>query len=122
MDRYTHTYRGQLSAALDVLPDLSQPAEKMIRATGTAGAVGSDCGNLLNRLSPSLSLGGGDKWRSVALCGDNANNTSVMASNVNHAISSGKEGFLTDKGASDTLNPSTRRGGRVVERAGLENQ
>ena len=58
MDRYTHLYAGNLSAALDVLPDLSAPARQTVVATGTDDAMLPDCGDLLNRLSPSLSLDG----------------------------------------------------------------
>ncbi len=49
MDRYTHSYRGDLSAALDVLPDLSAPTRQLTVATGTEGAT--------IRLSPGLSPG-----------------------------------------------------------------
>jgi integrase len=39
MDRYSHTFRGQLSSALDVLPDLSSPQEQPLRPTGTTDAT-----------------------------------------------------------------------------------
>ena len=39
MDRYTHVYRGELSKALDVLPDLSiAPETNVAKATGTDDA------------------------------------------------------------------------------------
>lgn len=38
MDRYTHTSRGKLSAAVDALPDLSQSDQDQARATGTDDA------------------------------------------------------------------------------------
>ncbi len=38
MDRYTHSYRGEESEALAVLPDLSRPAQQQVRATGTEDA------------------------------------------------------------------------------------
>jgi integrase len=39
MDRYTHVRREDFGAALDVLPDLSQPAIELPRATGTLGCL-----------------------------------------------------------------------------------
>jgi hypothetical protein len=45
MDRYTHQYGGELSAALSVLPDLT-PAARTIRATGTADVRAVDAGNI----------------------------------------------------------------------------
>jgi len=41
MDRYSHTYRGEAAAALNVLPDLSSPARQSqaMAATGTEGAA-----------------------------------------------------------------------------------
>ncbi len=41
MDRYTHTYRGEESAALDALPDLSITEPMEISATGTTDAIPS---------------------------------------------------------------------------------
>src|SRR5438128_823642 len=38
MDRYTHTLVGEQSEALNALPDLSQPAQQTLRATGTDDA------------------------------------------------------------------------------------
>ena len=37
MDRYTHLQDGNLSDALDVLPDLNDPNQQAQRATGTDG-------------------------------------------------------------------------------------
>ena len=39
MDRYTHTYHGDQVAAIQGLPDLSQPSTQAMRATGTNDAV-----------------------------------------------------------------------------------
>ena len=33
--RYTHQYAGNLTAALDLLPDLSRPTPEAAKATGT---------------------------------------------------------------------------------------
>jgi len=38
MDCYTHTARGELSAALDILPDVTTIVAESARATGTNGA------------------------------------------------------------------------------------
>ena len=38
MDRYSHSYHGEQSAALEVLPDLSRPTRESVRATGTDDA------------------------------------------------------------------------------------
>jgi integrase len=38
MDRYSHSLMGEQAAALDMLPDLSQPTRQAIRATGTEDA------------------------------------------------------------------------------------
>jgi integrase len=55
MDRYSHVYRDDLTAALDALPDLSQPLFYTCTATGTD--------DLAARLSPPLSPVG-DRRRS----------------------------------------------------------
>ena len=51
MDRYSHVYRGELTTALDSLPDLSHPGTDKAKATGTDNvSVASE-----NCLSPDLS-------------------------------------------------------------------
>jgi integrase len=42
MDRYTHTYRGDLADALNVLPDLSSVSGQKLRATGTENSKPDD--------------------------------------------------------------------------------
>ena len=52
MDRYTHSYRGEQSAALEVLPDLSESSRQEARATGTDDAQAGS-GNLADYLAQS---------------------------------------------------------------------
>jgi integrase len=63
LDRYSHTYQGETSAALKVLPDLNQSAQKASQATGTSGEIGAP--EPSKSLSPSLSLEGGIQANSV---------------------------------------------------------
>ncbi len=64
MDRYSHSYHGEQSAALAVLPDLSESSRQAARATGTddAGPVGK---NLADYLAPNGQRGA----TSVGACG-----------------------------------------------------
>jgi len=74
MDRYTHLYAGNLSAALDVLPDLSAPARQTVVATGTDGRmVGENppCQNAVNPVSPPVSLKGAALSSLAESCGVN---------------------------------------------------
>jgi len=59
MDRYTHLYAGDMSAALDALPDLSASIGQAQRATGTHDEAAG------NSLSPSLSPKGEFRRSSV---------------------------------------------------------
>jgi hypothetical protein len=54
MDRYTHLYQGNLSAALNALPDLSTPLKQMQVATGTDGAAAQASDPRLARFSAHL--------------------------------------------------------------------
>lgn len=63
MDRYSHTYHGETSAALAVLPDLSQPIPHAAEATGTDGKRTDQQPS--ENLSPRLSLEGGIQANSV---------------------------------------------------------
>ena len=56
MDRYTHSYQGEHSAALAVLPDLSRPSRQAARATGTDDARAGQK-NLADYLAPNEQRG-----------------------------------------------------------------
>jgi len=59
LDRYTHQYAGNLTAALNVLPDLSSPTPKAGKMTGTDGrTVGENppYQNAVFPVSPPVSL------------------------------------------------------------------
>ena len=68
MDRYSHTYRGEATAGLDLLPDLSVPAREIETMTGTDRGIPPDCEQSPNRLSPGLSLDGA-VGKSLVQCG-----------------------------------------------------
>ena len=56
MDRYSHSYRGDQSAALTVLPDSSEQAANVARATGTEDAKPAEK-NLASCLAPKQRFG-----------------------------------------------------------------
>ena len=70
MDRYTHAYQGEQTAALAALPDLSQSARKAARATGTddARATGKNLAENLaqNQRRESVQKGAGGRETRVA--------------------------------------------------------
>ena len=89
MDRYTHGYSGDLTAALDALPDLSIPAQTVIVATGT------DCKQLSDiSLSPDLSPNSGV---SKSLMESDGVNGAALASGVTHGRISTNAGFPEGK-------------------------
>ncbi|MCY2952692.1 MAG: site-specific integrase [Planctomycetota bacterium] len=72
MDRYSHTYRGEAAAALSVLPDLSSPTSQTEKMTGTDGRLAGEnpsCQNLVNPVSPPVSLEGAVSSSLVESCG-----------------------------------------------------
>ncbi|MCY2952643.1 MAG: hypothetical protein NTU53_11825 [Planctomycetota bacterium] len=72
MDRYTHQYAGNLTAALNVLPDLSKPENNHVAATGTDGrTVGRNpsCQHPVFPVSPPVSLEGAVSSSLVESCG-----------------------------------------------------
>jgi len=72
MDRYTHQYAGNLTAALDLLPDLSRPTPEAAKATGTDDRlVGENpsCQNPVFPVSPPVSLEGAVSSSLVESCG-----------------------------------------------------
>jgi len=106
MDRYTHLYAGNLTSALNVLPDLSAPTRQAAAATGTDGKSAQ------NRLSPDLSLSG-EFPRSSVQSGEVKSDT--VPSRGTPGKTEGNPGFA---GGNDV----SWRGGRVVECAGFENR
>jgi hypothetical protein len=116
MDRYTHLYAGNLASALDVLPDLSNSSRETARATGTDGNAATI------RLSPGLSL---SSEVGKSLVESDAVNFATMTDAPileNTANFSEKTLILTREDASATLCGHSRRSGRVVDCAGLENR
>ena len=107
MDRYAHIQgAGDMIAALGVLPDLSASVR------GAAVETGSDEKTRAIRLSPDLSLNGANRRISVESGGVK---TDAVASRE----------LLGKTGQNDGIsghNEASRRSGRVVECAGLENR
>ena len=106
MDRYTHLYAGNLAAALDVLPDLSAPIRTAAKATGTDGKTHE------NHLSPGLSLRSESEQSSNESSGVNSHAVPSREMLGNAEVKSGCSGHQS----------VSRRSGRVVECAGLENR
>jgi len=121
MDRYTHQYAGNLTAALNVLPDLSTPTNEVAKATGTDGENPS-CQHPVFPVSPPVSLEGAVSSSLVECCGVNTPNVANATTGVTNAEMPENTRFLTPQGASDILTASFGRGDRVVECAGLENR
>jgi integrase len=117
MDRYTHLYQGNLSAALDVLPDLSQPTKQMQAATGTDAAPANAGDPRLARFLAHFDGGSGDR-RSRGGLNQNASKDSKAARN--HSETAGNSDVLTDFPASTMVMADSRRSGRAAECAGLE--
>ena len=72
MDRYSHTYRGEAAAALNVLPDLSSPTSQTEKMTGTDGRLMGEnpsCQNPVFPVSPPVSLEGAVSSSLVESCG-----------------------------------------------------
>jgi hypothetical protein len=67
LDRYSHTYQGEASAALGVLPDLTQSARKAAKGTGTDAEIKAQSQS--ETLSPDLSPKGGIQANSVESSG-----------------------------------------------------
>lgn len=110
MDRYSHVVRGDQTAALGVLPDLSGPARQQARATGTDNARATapdadprlaDCLAQNGRRTPIVVEASGRQ----ALGKRGAESPEILGENAN---SPGKT--------------STWRGARVANAAGLENR
>jgi len=98
MDRYSHTYRGEAAAALNVLPDLSSPARQTVVATGTdCRIVGENpsCQNPVFPVSPPVSLEGAVLSSLVESCGMNGGE--VRAGGINEKPPT-IEGFPTKSG------------------------
>ena len=75
MDRYTHTYRGQLSDALKMLPDLSPATRQSAKATGTHDAAAKNHDSQISPMkfvSPGLSPKGGIRQLSMESGGVNS--------------------------------------------------
>ena len=98
LDRYTHQYAGNLTAALNVLPDLSTPENNQARATGTDGRLAGEnpsCQNPVFPVSPPVSLECAALSSLAESCGVNkqlpASAESPGKTERNHAFTGGKE-------------------------------
>jgi len=98
MDRYSHTYRGEAAAALNVLPDLSSPTPKAGKMTGTDGRLAGEnpsCQNPVFPVSPPVSLECAALSSLAESCGVNkqlpASAESPGKTERNHAFTGGKE-------------------------------
>ncbi len=91
MDRYTHSYRGDESEALALLPDLSQPSGQAARATGTEGKVEGP--NAPARLALRLARQQGFQATSVDSDGLSPGSGVESQSLVIPAVSAEKQGF-----------------------------
>ena len=124
MDRYTHLNAGDLSAALDVLPDLSTPDQRAARATGTDHARADHAGNDRPpmRLAPDLSPKSEFRWSSTEPTESGKASGPFPAGVPISAKSSGNQPVLTVPGVTGTIPADVWRSGRVVDCAGLENR
>jgi hypothetical protein len=119
MDRYSHTLRGALADALDVLPVLPGRQQQVQAKTGTddvpvdSEKVGSE------RLARCLALSGGKS-------GQEWSRPSAVAhregADPAAAYTAENPGDLTGFPGEATIAASTRRSGRAVDGAGLENR
>jgi hypothetical protein len=113
MDRYTHVFQGDVTAALSVLPDLSIPAANAVRMTGTDGTVVAKA--RVSSVSPSVSPGG-----EIPASGKESGGANDATGEDSE--SAGKLGDLTEFPGESKLSDTPRRSGRAVECAGLENR
>jgi len=98
LDRYSHQYAGNLTAALNVLPDLSAPTHEKEKMTGTDGRMvgkNAPCQNPVNPVSPPVSLECAALSSLVESCGVNkqmsASAESLGKTERNHAFTGGNE-------------------------------
>jgi len=114
MDRYTHSYHGEQSAALEVLPDLSTPARQCQQSTGTDSKP----------FPPAMSLSprsGTQRTATVSI--GQKNDIGDEPDDVNEVTElTEKRSDLRELQQTDMLTSTPRRGARAVERAGLENR
>ncbi len=127
MDRYTHSYRGEAAAALDVLPDLSTTATttaQTLAATGTDGKSDESTNLVLHEavLPLRLALLDAKNGSERAQDGQSIATPVDAATQANHAEIPGKTVVLTAPAASDMISGPPRRGGRVAEGDGLLNR
>ena len=118
MDRYTHLYTGNLSSALEVLPDLSVPIREAAKATGTDGGRVAD----EKSLSPGLSPNGKFCRSSTEPDGGFASTPTIITDCKNDAEMPQNSLLLTSCASLTTLGGAPGRSGRAVECAGLENR
>ncbi len=110
MDRYTHSYHGEQSAALDVLPDLSPAAHKEVQATGTGDAKP-------NAKGLALYLAQKRGFRESE--GDSGILKSAKKASLSRPLKSRKNKDFPDK---RSVKRTSRWGARAVEWTGLENR
>ena len=119
MDRYTHLYQGDLSAALNVLPNLSRATEQVQSATGTDGAQAKSSDPRLARFLVHFGGGSGEK-RSHGRLNPIAFEDSTAVRE--HAEPAGNTQILTEFPTSAIVVNTAGRSGRAAECAGLENR
>lgn len=110
MDRYSHVVRGDQSAALNVLPDVSGPACERARATGTdnARATAPDADPVL-----ALCLAQNGRREAIPVdCGGRQDSAKRLSENP---------GILGEN-ANSPGKTALGRGARVANAAGLENR
>ena len=94
MDRYTHQYAGNLTAALNVLPDLSTPTNEVAKAMGTDGENPSRQHPVFS-VSPPVSLEGAVSSSLVESCGVDKQMSAIAESpgktGRNHTFIGGNE-------------------------------
>jgi len=120
MDRYSHLLKGEAAAALDVLPDLSGPAQpaQAMAATGTDGTAKTPDPRLARFLALSRRKHGDERSQGRRATGGETRGSDIQ----NCAEMPGKPQDLTEKPGSDRLPDVARRGGRVAEGDGLLNR
>jgi integrase len=116
VDRYTRSFRLTDLRVVERGPDLTISAEPMSQNDGAAGDANS------KTLSPGLSPGAGFGQICSDAAGLFAESVFQFSATEKMVISAGKPVVLTANSESDRLFETTRRSGRAVECAGLENR
>ena len=113
MDRYIHSFHGEQTAALDVLPDLTSPAQQTGKATGTADAISAK-----KNSADYLALKG---QREATIMGADRHKQGD-GDGGGQSCKSGNNNVFDSPGGSCDDNSSTGRGGRAAEGTGLLNR